>query len=195
MLEKIRKNLDPVSTEQPVFENLTPAAVLFPLLHRNGDLHILFTKRTQTVKAHKGQVAFPGGVRDPEDQNLLATALREAQEEIGLRPQDVQILGVLEPISTVTSGFLVHSFVAHIPYPYPFELNRREVSEILTVPFCFLADTKNWSLRTFHANERYFKAFFIHYNDYIIWGATARILKIFFERNGMDINIPPKMDS
>ena len=94
MLERIRQNLVFETQESSIPENLTPAAVLFPLLLKDNNLHVLFTKRTQTVKAHKGQVSFPGGVRDPHDENLLATALREAQEEIDLKPEDVEILGV-----------------------------------------------------------------------------------------------------
>jgi 8-oxo-dGTP pyrophosphatase MutT (NUDIX family) len=193
MLETIRKNLAGKPVEAQTSQTLTPAAVLLPLLYKDDALHILFTKRTQTVKAHKGQVSFPGGVHDPRDESLLVTALREAEEEIGLRPEDVEILGALTPITTVTSGFLVHSFAGHIPYPYPFRLNSREVSDILTVPFDFLAEAERWSLRTFHANNRTFKAYFVSYGNSLIWGATARILKIFFERNGIEMNIQPVM--
>ncbi|MGD8775663.1 MAG: CoA pyrophosphatase, partial [Syntrophobacterales bacterium] len=83
MLERIRQNLDVQTQEPSVQANLTHAAVLLPLLLKDDTLHILFTKRTQTVKVHKGQVSFPGGVRDPNDHSLMTTALREAQEEIG----------------------------------------------------------------------------------------------------------------
>ncbi len=107
MLERIRQNLTFEPQEASRSANLTPAAVLFPMLHKDNNLHDHITKRTQTVKAHKGQISFPGGVRDPHDENLLATALREAQEEIDLKPEDVEILGVLDPITTVTTGFLV----------------------------------------------------------------------------------------
>jgi 8-oxo-dGTP pyrophosphatase MutT (NUDIX family) len=194
-LEKIRKNLAAEPQESSAPPNLTPAAVLFPLLLEDGKLHILFTKRTQTVKVHKGQISFPGGVRDPEDKSLLATALREAQEEIGLKPEDVEILGVLDPINTVTTGFLVSAFVGVIPHPYPFQLNGREVAEILTVPFHFLADETHWSQRSYHANNQSFQAYFVSYGNYRIWGATARILKIFFEKNGFEMNIKSVMES
>ena len=106
MLERIRKNLSAGPREPAVPEGLTAAAVLFPLLFKKDELHVLFTKRTQTVKVHKGQVSFPGGVRDSGDESLQATALREAQEEIGLNPEDVEIFGVLDPITTVTTGFV-----------------------------------------------------------------------------------------
>lgn len=193
MLDAIRKNLERFPGVSSVPPQLTPAAVLMPLLYKENNLHILLTKRTQTVKAHKGQVSFPGGVRDPSDESLLATALREAREEIGIRREDVEILGSLEPVTTATSGFLVHTFVGHIPYPYPFLLNSEEVAEILLVPYQFLANASHWYWRSFRSDHRTIQVYFISYDRHIIWGATARILKLFFERNGIEMNIQPAL--
>jgi len=193
-LESIRNNLVPDPQGSSVTDNLTVAAVLLPLLFKEEELHVLFTKRTQTVKVHKGQISFPGGVRDPHDENLLATALREAQEEIGLKPEDVEILGALDPISTVTTGFQVYTFVGLIPYPYGFKPNGKEVAEILTVPLHFLGDSKHWSRRAYQTSDQTFVAYFISYENYRIWGATARILKIFFERNGVEMKIKWAME-
>jgi 8-oxo-dGTP pyrophosphatase MutT (NUDIX family) len=195
MLERIRKNLAAEPKHASVSANLTPAAVLLPLLLKDDELHILFTKRTQTVKAHKGQISFPGGVRDPDDKSLLNTALREVKEEIGLRPEDIEILGALDPITTVTTGFLVYTFVGLIPFPYPFQLNGREVAEILIVPFDFLTNDSHWSSRFYQAPNQPFQAYFVTYAHYRIWGATARILKIFFEKNGIEMNIKSAMES
>jgi len=193
-LERIRNNLVIVPHPSSVSKNLTVAAVLFPLLFKEHELQVLFTKRTQTVKVHKGQISFPGGVHDPHDESLLSTALREAQEEIGLEPEDVEILGELDPIATVTTGFQVHTFVGLIPHPYGFKPNGREVAEILTVPLHFLADDNHWSRRSYQAGDQAFEAYFISYENYRIWGATARILKIFFERNGVQMNIKWAME-
>ncbi len=195
MLERIRKNLAAEPEQRSAPANLTPAAVLLPLLLKEGELHILFTKRTQTVKAHKGQISFPGGVRNPNDESLLTTAFRESREEIGLRPEDIEILGALDPITTVTTGFLVYTFVGLIPYPYQFRLNGREVAEILVVPFHYLADADHWSRRYYQAHNQPFKAYFVTYDHHRIWGATARILKIFFEKNGIEMSIKSAMES
>ncbi len=186
LLGIIRKNLAAESRDHPISGSLTPAAVLLPLLNKDDELNILLTRRTQMVKAHKGQVSFPGGVRDAADESLLSTALREAQEEIGLQPKDVEILGSLDPVATTSSGFLVHSFVGLVPYPYPFRLNSREVAETLMVPFHFLADAKHWHRIPFISNNQPFDHYFVPYGKYLIWGATARILKIFFGRLEME---------
>ncbi len=182
MLDTIRKNLAGEPPEHVVSGGLTPAAILFPLLYKNDELNVLLIKRTHMVRAHKGEVSFPGGVRDAADKSLLVTALREAEEEIGLQPNDVEFLGSLDPIATLSSGFLVYSFVGLIPYPYPFRLNGREVAEIFMVPFHFLADATHWYRKCLILNNQPFDDYSVPYGKYLIWGATARILKAFFER-------------
>ena len=187
-LDSIRKNLAGRSVYDRSSADFTPAAVLFPLLKKDGEIQILFTKRTETVRAHKGQISFPGGVRDQDDESLLATALREAHEEIGLQPADIDVIGSLEPVPTITSGFFVHTYVGLIPYPYPFELNSHEVAKILTVPFEFLANPENWAQRSCDPERRALEAHSVTFREHVIWGATARILKIFFQRNGIDVS-------
>lgn len=186
-LNSMRKSLGATSPESPEPGNLVPAAVLLPLVQKETQIEILFTKRTQTVRAHKGQISFPGGVRDEGDESLLFTALREADEEIGLRPQDVEIIGSLKPVETITSRFLIHTFIGLIPYPYPFQLNGREVAEILMVPIDFLSDPGRWHRRCFDSNHGLREAQCVSYGKHLIWGATARILKIFFQQTGINV--------
>ena len=186
-LHSLRLSLHVTSTESPGPGNLVSAAVLLPLVQKETGVEILFTRRAQTVRTHKGQISFPGGVRDDADESLLFTALREADEEIGLRPEDVEILGSLKPVETITSGFLIHTFIGLIPYPYPFQLNGREVAEILMVPIDFLSDPARWHRRCFDSNEGLREAHCVSYGKHLIWGATARILKIFFRQTGIEV--------
>ena len=133
---KSRFSLESSSVAAP--EGLVPAGVLAPVFEVEEEVNLLFTQRTMHLKDHQGQISFPGGVRDPGDPDLLATALRETEEEIGLQPEKVEILGALTPVATVT-GYWINPFVALIPYPYEFHLNHHEVKHLLVFPmaaFC-----------------------------------------------------------
>jgi len=155
------------------------AAVLIPLFYKEGQYHILFTKRTDRVKTHKGEICFPGGAYEPQDINLLNTALRETDEEIGIPPKNIEIMGGLENSTTAASGFVISSFVGLIPYPHPLKLEEREIEEVLEVPVSFLLDPGNLREELWERNGRKFQVQFYNYHDRIIWGATGRILKIF----------------
>jgi 8-oxo-dGTP pyrophosphatase MutT (NUDIX family) len=113
--------------------DLVAAGVLVPLFVAAEQFQVLFIQRTLLVKDHRGQIAFPGGVRDPEDAHLLATALREAQEEIGLAPEAVEVLGALPPVATIT-GYHITPFAGLIPHPYDFRPSPREVKRLLPLP-------------------------------------------------------------
>jgi 8-oxo-dGTP pyrophosphatase MutT (NUDIX family) len=156
--------------------NLMPAAVLIPLFVREGEYNLLFTRRTETVEHHKGQISFPGGRRDPEDPDLLATALREAEEEMGIQRKDVRIVGELDDICTVTN-FCVAPFVGLIPYPYPFQINLHEIEEVLEIPLAILLNKAHFREEIRERNGQSYPAFFYQYKHHAIWGATARILK------------------
>jgi len=171
LAERLRSSLKGLPCARPVPNGTRPAAVLAPFVRDNGRWKVLFTKRTDRVESHKGQVSFPGGTRDPADESHAATALRETEEEIGVARGDVELVGRLNPIVTITN-FLVHPFVGIIPYPYPFKLNRNEVARLLEV-----------DLEQLVAEARA-QAHFppgsldLEFNQggEIIWGATARIL-------------------
>jgi 8-oxo-dGTP pyrophosphatase MutT (NUDIX family) len=152
-----------------------PAAVLIPLFYENSELMMLFTQRTYLVKHHRGQISFPGGVQDPDDDNLLATALRESQEEIGLAPQEVDVLGFLNATLTIT-GFRVYSFVGLVPYPYEFLLNDREVARLMAFPVRQLLQPHRWRTGPHDWEGKHSTVYYCQMPQTTIWGATARIL-------------------
>ncbi|HXG42114.1 MAG TPA: CoA pyrophosphatase [Dehalococcoidia bacterium] len=165
----------PLTLQQP---GAVPAAVLVPLYLKEGQAHVLLTERTHHVEHHKGQISFPGGARDPEDPDLLATALRESYEEAGIHPQDVEVIGRLDDIVTITN-FLVTPYVGVLRCQsgYGFCAHPREVASLLEVPLPHLLDWRNMELelRQWRGTPVLVPAF--HWNGYRIWGATARILK------------------
>lgn len=163
--------------ENPSFSH---AAVLVPIFMRDNTYYILFTKRTDQVKYHKGEISFPGGMANRKDFDLRRTALREAFEEIGLREEDVEILGILDDIVTIT-GFIVTPYVGHFPYPYPFKVSKFEIEEIIEVPIPYLFNKESFSEREIERMGRKELVYSYQYRNHIIWGATARILKQFLD--------------
>ena len=119
------------------------AAVLIPMIRKDSDWHLIYTRRTDTVESHKGQVSFPGGGCEDNETQAEQTALREAQEEIGLNPHDVQILGRMNDVATITH-FRVTPVVGIIPWPYEFQLSRFEVSRVFSIPLNWMAQPSNW---------------------------------------------------
>jgi 8-oxo-dGTP pyrophosphatase MutT (NUDIX family) len=156
------------------------AAVLIPLYEKNGECHILFTKRSDQVKHHKREISFPGGVFDLADVDLKKTALREANEEIGLKEDDAQIIGALDDIVTV-SEFVVTPFIGLVPYPYPFRLSEIEIAELIEVPVTHLLDKACFSERLVDDGDCKRVVYNYQYHTHAIWGATALILKQFLE--------------
>jgi 8-oxo-dGTP pyrophosphatase MutT (NUDIX family) len=156
------------------------AAVLVPLFRKGDVCHLLFTKRSDQVKYHKGEISFPGGVVDEADSELERTALREAFEEIGLKEKDVQIIGVLDDIVTITE-FIVTPIVGLFPYPYPFKVSEVEIAELIEVPLASLLDEDCFSEREIIRGTRKEVVYAYQYEGHTIWGATARILKQFLE--------------
>jgi len=152
------------------------AAVLIPLLRKENAWHVLFTRRTDTLPEHSGQVAFPGGRSEPDDFNAEETALREAREEIGLIPSDVQVLGRLNDFITITN-YRVTPVVGMITWPFPLRLEKREVSRVFTIPLDWLADPANREeqLRPLPPPYPTVTVIYFHpYDNEILWGASAR---------------------
>jgi 8-oxo-dGTP pyrophosphatase MutT (NUDIX family) len=177
-INQIGKMLSSRQREVILHPPFSHAAVLVPLFQKDGDCHLLFTKRSEQVKYHKGEISFPGGVVDEEDRELIHTALREADEEIGLKESDVQIIGLLDDIVTITE-FIVTPIVGLFPYPYPFKVSEVEIAELIEVPLSHLLDESCFGEMEITRGGGKEIVYAYQYGKHIIWGATARILKQF----------------
>jgi 8-oxo-dGTP pyrophosphatase MutT (NUDIX family) len=168
--------------------NLQPAAVLIPFLQKEDGWHLLFIRRTvMPHDRHSGQVAFPGGRCDPLDPDAETAALREAQEEIGVAPKDVQILGRIQDMLTITN-YRVTPIVGTIPWPYEFTPQEEEVDRIFTIPLKWLSDSTNYKVknRGLQILGRDVPViYFDKYNGELLWGASARITILLLEALGL----------
>ena len=176
-IDSIRSALSKTSSQNSVnSDGLIEAAVAILVYPKPDSLTIILNKRTDRVEHHKGEISFPGGGRDPEDDSILDTALRETREEMGIAPEDIEIIAQLDQVST-RSGFSITPFVGIIPPDYDFEVSNIEIAEVLEVPIESLLDTENqveddrvWG------DEIPSKQYSYLYGSHIIWGATARII-------------------
>lgn len=170
-----------VKAALPANRKLKPAAVLIALVERPDGPGVLLTRRSRRLKAHPGQIAFPGGRVDADDTSNWHAALREANEEIGLDPALVSQIGVMPRHETVT-GFDVEPHVGHVAAGFTVHAAEAEVAEVFEVPLAFLLDPAHFQLheRDWQGRKRAYYA--IPYGPYYIWGATARILKTLSEQ-------------
>jgi len=154
------------------------AAVIIPLFFKNQEPHILFTKRTDKVEHHKGQISFPGGMEDKSDNDLLETALRETWEEMGIKSKDITILGRTDNLLTNTN-FMVTPYVGHFPYPYPYNINEDEISSILEVPLRHLLNPDIFKIDKWKRNDVLWDIHFYDFDGENIWGVTGFLLSNF----------------
>jgi 8-oxo-dGTP pyrophosphatase MutT (NUDIX family) len=160
------------------------AGVLIPFIRSERGWEVLFTRRTDLVQDHKGQVSFPGGSAEPADAHPAETALREAWEEIGLPPEGVRVLGYLEPMIS-RGGFRITPVVGVIPWPFQMALSADEVSRVFTIPLSWLADPANYTERVITDGEVVHKIPVIFYELYdgeMLWGISGRIMVTLIER-------------
>jgi 8-oxo-dGTP pyrophosphatase MutT (NUDIX family) len=160
--------------------NLMPAAVLLLLYPKDGEYCVLLNKRSELVEHHKGEISLPGGARDPEDRNFLETALREAEEEMGINRADVTILGELDDVVTRTN-FGVRVYIGTIPYPYPFQPSPIEIAEVVEVPISALCNLANVRCETRWVDAKPVTAYSYAYHQHLVYGVTAKILQQFLE--------------
>jgi 8-oxo-dGTP pyrophosphatase MutT (NUDIX family) len=158
------------------------ASVLIGLFDQNNETHVAFIRRASTLRAHSGEIAFPGGAADDSDVSPIVTALREAQEEIGLDPSRVEVLGIMPPVFTVVSNFLITPVVAYLPEgPGKLQLQMSEVAEIILLPLQGLADPAIYHTEQWMRDNVPHTVYFFDYASYRIWGATAGMLNTLLE--------------
>ena len=172
--------LTPEAAVQLEVNGVTDAAVLVPLYQRDGEVHAVFTRRRDDLRRHPGEVSFPGGRHEPDDADLVQTALRESDEEIGLAPAAVRIVGALRPTPTIATGYAIYPFVGVIEPGTRWTLSPDEVASVLELTL--------HDLRAGYGRRRLLRrglpirtdTFVV--GDELIWGATARILQDLLER-------------
>jgi 8-oxo-dGTP pyrophosphatase MutT (NUDIX family) len=152
--------------------------VLIPIYFKKGEAHLLFTKRTDKVEHHKGQISFPGGRKDEEDRNLKYTALRETQEEVGIYKTDVTVVGETDRFLTNTM-YLVTPFVGFFDYPYQFQISRDEIDRLIEVPLFSLTHDQNFEIRPLVRNNFTWQIHYYTYKTDVIWGVTGFLLSNF----------------
>lgn len=181
--EELRQRLaaDPGQRTELRLRDETEAAVLVPLYVRDDELHAVFTKRREDLRRHPGEISFPGGRRDHPGEQLEATALREAEEEIGLAPETVELLGTLAPVSTFVTGYLIYPHVGLIE-PIAWRPSPNEVELVLELPLHALR--AGYAARPITRRGFTFETDTYVVDDHLIWGATARILGDLLRRLG-----------
>jgi 8-oxo-dGTP pyrophosphatase MutT (NUDIX family) len=181
LAERLRTRLlEPATAMALEVPGRTDAAVLVILHLQAGELHAVFTRRRDDLRRHAGEISFPGGRRDPEDVDLLATALRETEEEIGLPSGEVELLGALQPTPTIATGYAIYPFVGLIEPGQAWSLSPREVAAVLELS---LTDLRaGYGRRRLLRRGLPVRTDTYVVGDDLIWGATARILADLLER-------------
>ncbi len=152
-----------------------PAAVLILFYEKAGEVYLLLTRRTDKVADHKGEISFPGGARDHEDESWETTALREAAEEVGIIPETVEVLGLLDDFRTLSSNYVIAPVVETTTATPQFQINPDEVEEIIEIPLSFFQDVFRQKISP--ADEFAPETLTFQYREHLIWGVTAGIMK------------------
>ena len=180
VLETLKQMLSTRAKSSVEDPSLAPAAVLLLIYPKDGEHCILLNRRSDRVEHHKGEIAFPGGGRDPADRDFLDTALREVHEEMGIMPQHVTVLGQLDDVAT-RSNFGVRVFVGTIPYPYPFQPSAREIEDVLEIPVRALRNLANVREEVRWLDGRTHRRYSYAHGERLVHGVTAQILTQFLE--------------
>jgi 8-oxo-dGTP pyrophosphatase MutT (NUDIX family) len=177
MLSLIRNSLKTYKGREIRGAKAICAGVVLPIFEKDGEVYIVLTKRTDTVRIHKGEVSFPGGMCEETDGNTMNTALRECCEEIGVKAKDIDIIGRMDDMYTLT-GFIITPYVGIVPYPYQFRANPQEVAYLICLPLKFLKEVDPL-IEEAEYKGKASKVPSFYFNGDRIWGATCRILLSF----------------
>ncbi len=180
MKESLRNVLARYEPQMVIEDGLRDASVLVLLYEREGEPHVVFQKRTDTVEDHKGQISLPGGGADPTDTGPEHTALRETHEEIGVAPEHIDLLGRIDDVRTI-SRYRMQTFVGWWDKPYPFEYSRHEVAYLIETPLAHLRAPETLIEDRRHVNGRDVVMASYQYGDELIWGATAMVVRNFLD--------------
>ena len=151
-----------------------------PLFYRDGEFHLLFTKRTSHLQHHSGEISFPGGVCDPGDRDVIDTALREAWEEVGILPADVEVLGALDDAHSI-HNYLVTPVVGVFPGGYQLTVNDDEIERLIEAPLSHFGTPGVYRMECWARQGRLHPVHFYQHGEDEIWGLTGRILKQFLD--------------
>jgi 8-oxo-dGTP pyrophosphatase MutT (NUDIX family) len=183
--ERIRAGLRPTPPELSASEpSLRPAAVLMPIVERS-EPSVLFTRRTEHLPSHAGQICFPGGRYHADDMTLIRTALREMEEEIGLPPEAVEVAGFLDSYETLNTGFAILPVVGFLGADFMLSINPQEVAEVFEAPLAYILDPMNHARRSVEREGVMREFYAIDYGAHTIWGATAAMIVNLSERLGL----------
>ena len=174
--ELLKRALAKRVVERVHCDGLMPSAVMILLYPKDGEYCILLNKRSEQVEHHKGEISFPGGARDPQDRDVLETALRETEEEMGIKRDDVTVLGEMDEVAT-RSNFRVQVFTGTIEYPYEFSPSAIEIAEVIEFPVTALIDPANRRTETRWEDGQPVTSYSYVHQEHVVFGATARILQ------------------
>ncbi len=174
-LEEVFGNYTPQEREA---HDRIPSAVLVPIIRKGDELCLLFMRKVEDGSHHSGQVSFPGGAYEEEDRDLLATALRETHEEVGIPPRAWRILGKLDTVKTRGTPYVIHPFVGVLEEKVPLKPNPQEVARVFNVPLKYILEHHPFQTKPLVWKGKTYHTFTIPYQGETIWGATARILDI-----------------
>lgn len=179
--EELKRRLAAREVRDLSATGLKQASVMMLLMNRDGAVHVLLTRRTDTLTTHSGQVAFPGGRVDAEDEDRLAAAFRETEEEVGITRDRIEYLGRFDDYVSI-AGYHVFCFVGAIGYPYEYSLNRNEIESSFDAPLSMFVDQAYDRYEIYNYRGSDYRVFYYYHDNYEIWGLTARILTDFGEK-------------